>query len=179
MFLHGIFFFSTVSLNSLKWPCTVKKLKAFAHFRSSPLPQLILSSGICRFMKLRIHVFEGCFMSTLCPFASRMAWISGWMVCLFNGCPVSAMLRLWMFGPNFTSFLQYFTLPHVVRVDSEDCPSCPRTVRRQSEDSLNSPSRVRVVRRQSEDSPSSPTTTEFSNILGLCSDFGQTLLGLC
>ena len=32
-------------------------------------------------------------------------------------------------------FRQYFTLPHIVRVDSEWTPSCPRTVLGQSEQS--------------------------------------------
>src|ERR1700678_1906884 len=58
--------------------------------------------------------------------------------------------------------VQYFTLPHVVRADSEDSPSSPRT-----------------VRRQSEDSPSSPSQTLFSILLGLCSDCARTVLGLC
>src|SRR5271168_1152364 len=74
---------------------------------------------------------------------------------------------------------QYFTLPHVVRADSEDSPSCPRTVRRvrgQSEQSKDSP---RTVRGQSEDSPSSPSQTLFYILLGLCSDSARTLLGLC
>src|SRR6202522_498993 len=83
------------------------------------------------------------------------------------------------FIPKFTPKEQYFTLPHVVRADSEDSPSCPRTVqtvRGQSEQSGDSP---KTVRGQSEDSPSSPSQTLFSILLGLCSDCARTVLGLC
>ena len=67
-------------------------------------------------------------------------------------------------GKNVDEKVQYFTLPHVVRAESEDCPSSPRTVRavrgqsEQSEDSPSSPRTVRAVLGQSEDSPSSPRT---------------------
>ena len=66
---------------------------------------------------------------------------------------------------------QYFTLTHVVRVESEDSPSCPRTVwavqtkSEQSEDCLSSPRTVRAVL--------------LKHYFLFCSDFARTLLGLC
>jgi hypothetical protein len=44
---------------------------------------------------------------------------------------------------------QYFTLPHIVRAESEDSPSSPRTVLGLSELSEYSPRTVRTVRGQS------------------------------
>ena len=67
------------------------------------------------------------------------------------------------------SLLQYFTLPPLVRADSEDSPSSPQ----QSE---NSPRRPRTVLGQSEQSPSTIIQTVFSILLGLCSDFARNLL---
>jgi hypothetical protein len=63
---------------------------------------------------------------------------------------------------------QYFTLPPLVRADSEDSPSSPRTVlgvRRKSE--------------QSEDKSERSYSNNISILLGLCLDSAWTLLGLC
>ena len=52
---------------------------------------------------------------------------------------------------------QYFTLPHVVRADSEDSLSCPSGLQGQSELSEWTPRTVQGQSEQSKDSPSSPS----------------------
>ena len=68
---------------------------------------------------------------------------------------------------------QYFTLPPLVRADSEDSPSSPKTVRKQSEESEDSP---RTVRAESEHYYSNCIFYSARTLLGLCSDFARNLL---
>src|ERR1700678_1038158 len=76
-------------------------------------------------------------------------------------------------------YFQYFTLPHVVRADSEDSPRTVRAVRGQSEQSEDSPSSPRTVRGQSEDSPRTVRAVLVKHYFLFCSDSARTVLGLC